>query len=71
MFFVRKEIMNAFKKGVFPYLDGFHVEKESDEETDEEQEKAITDLDKFSKCIAEKEIDINEELFKTYFSTKT
>ena len=68
MFVVREEIINVFKKGVFPYLDGFYVEKESDEETDEEQEKTITDIDKFSKCIAEKETDINEKLFKTYFS---
>ena len=36
MFFTREEIISAFKKGIFPYKDGFQVEKETDEETDEE-----------------------------------
>ena len=36
MFSIREEIINAFKKGIFPYIDGFQVEKETDEETDEE-----------------------------------
>ena len=35
MFFTRKNIIRAFKKGIFPYIDGFQVEKESDEESDE------------------------------------
>ena len=35
MFFTRKKIIRAFKKGIFPYVDGFQVEKESDEESDE------------------------------------
>ena len=35
MFFTRKKIIRAFKKGIFPYIDGFQVEKESDEESDE------------------------------------
>ena len=32
LFSIREEIIRAFKKGVFPYIDGFQVEKESDEE---------------------------------------
>ena len=36
MIVIREEIINAFKKGIFPYIDGFQVEKETDEETDEE-----------------------------------
>ena len=38
MFSIREEIINAFKKGIFPYIDGFQVEKETDEETDEERD---------------------------------
>ena len=33
---MREEIITAFKKGIFPYVDGFQVEKETDEETDNE-----------------------------------
>ena len=36
MFFIREEIIRALKRGIFPYIDGFKVEKESDEESDEE-----------------------------------
>ena len=36
MFFIREEIIRAFEKGIFPYIDGFKVEKESDEKSDEE-----------------------------------
>ena len=36
LFSIREEIIRAFKKGVFPYIDGFQVEKESDEESNEE-----------------------------------
>ena len=36
MYTIKNEIINAFKKGVFPYIDGFHVEKDTDEATDED-----------------------------------
>ena len=36
MFFKREKIINAFKKGIFLYADGFQMEKETDKETDEE-----------------------------------
>ena len=36
MIVIREEIINAFKKGIFPYIDGFQVEKETDEETDQD-----------------------------------
>ena len=36
MFFIREEIIRAFKEGIFTFIDGFKVEKESDEELDEE-----------------------------------
>ena len=41
MFFIREKIINAFKKGIFPYIDGFQAEKETDEETDEETDKEM------------------------------
>ena len=31
MFFIREDIIRAFKKGIFLYIDEFKVEKESDE----------------------------------------
>ena len=34
MFFIKEEIIRAFKRGIFPYIDGFKVEKESDENED-------------------------------------
>ena len=27
LFFIREDIINAFKKGIFPYIDGFQEEK--------------------------------------------
>ena len=41
MFFIREEIINAFKKDIFPYIDGFQgfqVEKETDEDRDEDRD---------------------------------
>ena len=35
MYTIKNEIINAFEKGVFPYIDGFQAEKETDEDTDE------------------------------------
>ena len=40
LFFI-KEIINSFKKGIFPYIDGFHVEKETDEDTDEDTDEEM------------------------------
>ena len=34
LFSIREEIINAFGKAIFPYIDGFQVEKETDEEMD-------------------------------------
>ena len=42
MYTIKNEIINAFKKGVFPYIDGFHVEKDTDEDTDEDTDQ-VTD----------------------------
>ena len=42
MFFTRERIISAFKKGIFPYIDGFQVEKETDEESTLENEEIDT-----------------------------
>ena len=34
LFFTRESIISAFRKGIFPYQDGFQAEKESDKEID-------------------------------------
>ena len=36
---IKKEIINAFNKGIFSYTDGFHEKKEED--TDEEMDTTI------------------------------
>ena len=41
MYTIKNEIINAFEKGVFPYIDGFQAEKETDEDTDEEIDTTI------------------------------
>ena len=33
---IREKIIRSFEKGIFLYIDGFRVEKESDEESDKE-----------------------------------
>ena len=38
---IKNEIINAFNKGIFPYIDGFQVEKETGEDTDEEMDTTI------------------------------
>ena len=53
-------LLDLFEKGIFPYRGNVF-------KTKEEQEKTITDLNEITKYIAEKETDINEELFKKYF----
>ena len=36
LFFIREEIIRAFKRDIFLYVDGFKVEKQTDKESDEE-----------------------------------
>ena len=57
----RKDIIDLFEKGIFPYRGGVFKIKE-------EQEKAKTDMNEISKYIVEEEIDLNKELFKKYFN---
>ena len=35
----RQEVINAFKTGVFPYIDLFQIKEKSEEESEEESEK--------------------------------
>ena len=37
LLYIRKEIIRAFKEVIFPYIDGFKVEKESDEEESDKE----------------------------------
>ena len=55
----RKDIINFFEEGIFPYRGNVF-------KTKEEQEKTKTNIREISKYIAEEEIDINGELFKKY-----
>ena len=41
LYLIRKEIINAFSEGMFPYIDGFQAEKETDEDTDEETDEEL------------------------------
>ena len=43
---MREEIINAFKKGIFPYIDGVHVEKGTDEEKDEKSTSENEEIEK-------------------------
>ena len=33
----RQEVINAFKTGIFPYIDGFQIKEESEEESEEKK----------------------------------
>ena len=38
IFFIKEEHLRAFKRVIFPYIDGFKVQKESDKESDGESD---------------------------------
>ena len=42
--FYQRRHHKAFKNGIFPYIDGFKLEKESDEESDENEEIDTTNM---------------------------
>ena len=56
LFFIREDIINAFKKGNFCYIDGF------------QEEKTKADANAFNEQIIKEETDINTELFKKHFN---
>ena len=35
----RQEVIDAFKRGIFPYIDGFQIKEESEEESEEKSQK--------------------------------
>ena len=63
MFDIREEIIRAFKRGIFPYIDEFKADEESDEKSDEE-----LDENKLFKDIENESKSINYDSFKTHFS---
>ena len=64
----RQEVIDAFKTGIFPYIDGFQRKIESEEESKEESEEKMKDhFTKFIEYIENESKDINYDLFKDYF----
>ena len=41
LYAIKNEIINAFKKGIFPYIDRFQVKKDTDEDTDKDTDTTI------------------------------
>ena len=71
MYFTRKNIIRAFKKIIFPYIDRFQVEKESDEESDEKsrlgnEEIGTTDMPDLKSEESEQKEEINKDKDQKY-----
>ena len=65
----RQDVIDAFKTGIFPYIDGFQIKKESEEEPQEKKsEKIKDDFEKFIEDIDNESKGINYNLFKNYFN---
>ena len=60
----RQEAIDAFKTGIYPYIDGFQI-KELEEELKEESK---DDLQKFIEYIKNESKGINYDLFKNYIN---
>ena len=60
----RQEVIDAFKTGIFPYIDGFQIKEEPEKELEESK----NDLKKFIKYIENESKNINYDLFKDYFN---
>ena len=69
----RQKVIEGIKNGVFPYIDGFQIEKES-EEPEEKSEESVgesqktNNFKKFIEYIEKESVDINYDLFKEYFN---
>ena len=74
MFSIREEIIRAFKRGTFPYIDGIKVDEESEEESEEESKKESekeseeSAENKIFKYFENKSEGINYVLFETHFN---
>ena len=58
----RQEVIDAFKTGIFPNIDGFQIHKESEEEESED------DFKRLIKYIENESKAINYDLFEHYFN---
>ena len=63
----KQRFIEAFKAGIFPYVDGFRIKEESEEEPEEELEKLNIDFKRFIEYIKKESKDLNYDLFKEYF----
>ena len=57
----RQEVTDTFKIDISPYIDGFQIKEESEEESEER-------INTFFKYIEKESKGINYDLFKTYFN---
>ena len=69
----RQEVIDTFKTGICPYIDGFQIKEESEEELvqeleEKELEKIKDDSKKFIEYTEKKSKGINYDLFKDYFN---
>ena len=62
----RQEVVDAFKTGIFPHIDGFRIKEESGEE--EESDELRDDVKKFIEYIDNEPKRINYDLFKDCFN---
>ena len=67
----RQEVIvtfKTFKTGISPYIDGFQIKEESEEEEEKKLDKIKDDFKKFIKYIENESKGINYGLFKDYFN---
>ena len=58
----KQEVIDAFNTGIFPYIDGFQIKEESEEESEKD------DFNNFIEYIENESKGINYGLFKDYFN---
>ena len=58
----KQEVIDAFNTGIFPYIDGFQIKEESEEESEKD------DFNNFVEYIENESKGINYGLFKDYFN---
>ena len=64
----RQQVIDAFKTGIFSYINGFQIKEESEEELEQSEEKSKNDLKKFIEYIENESKEINYDLLKDYFN---
>ena len=66
MLTARKDVIDFFEKGTFPYRGNvFKIKKE--EESEEEQKETITDANELNQWVNKQETEINTEFIKLHF----